>query len=102
MLRGAIAHSGHSPACSWSKFSRRFYSGEGSPSSITSLLYPPNQSSSGGTLHTPITVQGFVRSIRRQKNIAFVALGDGTTLNSLQVVLSPELANGYVFDLHTM
>jgi asparaginyl-tRNA synthetase len=35
-------------------------------------------------------VQGWVRSVRKQKKIAFAALGDGSTLDSLQAVLKPE------------
>ncbi len=36
-----------------------------------------------------ITVNGFVRSIRKQKHVAFAAIGDGSSLDSLQAVLSP-------------
>lgn len=35
-------------------------------------------------------VTGWVRSVRKQKKIAFAALGDGSTLDSLQAVLKPE------------
>lgn len=35
-------------------------------------------------------VNGWVRSVRKQKKIAFAALGDGSTLDSLQAVLKPE------------
>jgi asparaginyl-tRNA synthetase len=63
--------------------------------SIASLLYP-NSSSPKVAQNENITVNGFVRSVRKQKNIAFVALGDGTTSKSLQIVLSPDLASGYV------
>jgi asparaginyl-tRNA synthetase len=35
-------------------------------------------------------VHGWVRSVRKQKKIAFVALGDGSTLESLQAVLKPD------------
>lgn len=37
-----------------------------------------------------VTVKGWVRSVRKQKRIAFAALGDGSTSNSLQAVLKPE------------
>lgn len=37
-------------------------------------------------------VTGWVRSVRKQKKIAFAALGDGSTLDSLQAVLKPEQA----------
>jgi asparaginyl-tRNA synthetase len=35
-------------------------------------------------------VHGWVRSVRKQKKIAFAALGDGSTLESLQAVLKPD------------
>lgn len=35
-------------------------------------------------------VNGWVRSLRKQKKIAFAALGDGSTLEPLQAVLKPE------------
>jgi len=37
-------------------------------------------------------VNGWVRSVRKQKKIAFAALGDGSTLDSLQAVMKPEQA----------
>ncbi|WPG98035.1 asparaginyl-tRNA synthetase [Acrodontium crateriforme] len=37
-----------------------------------------------------VTVHGWVRSVRKQKRIAFAALGDGSSLESLQAVLKPE------------
>ncbi|KAK5114338.1 hypothetical protein LTR62_002590 [Meristemomyces frigidus] len=39
-----------------------------------------------------VDVYGWVRSLRRQKRVAFVALGDGSTLESLQAVLKPDQA----------
>lgn len=42
-----------------------------------------------------VVVNGFVRSIRKQKRVAFAAIGDGTTLEPLQAVLKPEQATGY-------
>lgn len=44
------------------------------------------------------SVQGWVRSVRKQKRIAFAAISDGSTTESLQAVLTPEdaakLSNG--------
>ncbi len=40
-----------------------------------------------------VCVKGWVRSLRRGKGVAFVALNDGSCFASLQIVLSPELAN---------
>lgn len=38
-----------------------------------------------------ITVRGWARTVRRGKEVAFIALNDGSCFASLQVVLSPEL-----------
>jgi len=37
-----------------------------------------------------VDVYGWVRSLRKQKKVAFAALGDGSTLDPLQAVLKPE------------
>jgi len=37
-----------------------------------------------------VAVDGWVRSVRKQKRIAFAALGDGSTVESLQAVLGPD------------
>lgn len=37
-----------------------------------------------------VDVYGWVRSLRRQKKIAFAAIGDGSTLEPLQAVLKPQ------------
>jgi asparaginyl-tRNA synthetase len=45
-----------------------------------------------------VTVCGWIRSYRDSKNMAFIALNDGTTLNHLQIVIDksklPEIADG--------
>lgn len=41
-----------------------------------------------------VTVHGFVQSLRKQKKVAFVALTDGSSIEPLQVVLSPDQAEG--------
>lgn len=45
-----------------------------------------------------VTVCGWVRSFRDSKNMAFIALNDGTTLNHLQIVIDksvlPEISEG--------
>jgi asparaginyl-tRNA synthetase len=43
-----------------------------------------------------LSVNGSVKSVRKQKRVAFAALGDGTTTQSLQAVLKPEDAAKYV------
>lgn len=39
-----------------------------------------------------ITVKGWVRSVRSQKQVAFVDLNDGSAFWNLQVVMPPEMA----------
>ena len=36
-----------------------------------------------------VTVKGWVRTKRGNKNVAFIALNDGTTINNIQVVVDP-------------
>jgi asparaginyl-tRNA synthetase len=43
-----------------------------------------------------LTVNGYVRTVRKQKRIAFAAIGDGSTLQTVQAVLPPQLAEGSV------
>lgn len=59
-----------------------------SPLSSSSQRSPPD----GGTL----TINGYVRTVRKQKRIAFAAIGDGSTLQTVQAVLAPQLAEGSV------
>lgn len=40
-----------------------------------------------------ICVKGWVRSVRRGKDVSFIALNDGTSFDSLQLVLAPDLDN---------
>ena len=47
-----------------------------------------------------VDVYGWVRSLRKQKKIAFAAVGDGSTLDSLQAVLEPEHAAQYVISIY--
>jgi asparaginyl-tRNA synthetase len=37
-------------------------------------------------------LNGFVRTVRKQKRVAFAAIGDGTSLDAVQAVLTPEQA----------
>ncbi|KAI8939560.1 hypothetical protein NX059_003324 [Plenodomus lindquistii] len=67
------------------------------PTNIAALLRPAPLSScsqdapSGGG---DLRINGFVRSVRKQKRIAFAAIGDGSTLQTVQAVLPPHLAEG--------
>ena len=45
----------------------------------------------GGECGTPVTVKGWVRSVRAGREIAFIALNDGSCLSSLQVVVEKSL-----------
>ncbi len=47
-----------------------------------------------------VSVKGWVRSVRKQKRVAFAAVSDGSTLESLQAVLRPDDAVGYEIQLH--
>ncbi|KAF2267685.1 asparaginyl-tRNA synthetase [Lojkania enalia] len=63
---------------------------------IATLLRESLPSSTQGPLPSgeTLTVNGYVRTVRKQKRIAFAALGDGSSLQPVQVVLTPEQANG--------
>jgi len=58
------------------------------PATIRSIL----QSSTAGT--TPIQATGWIRSLRRQKNVAFLQLNDGSSPRDLQVVLGSDQVEG--------
>jgi aspartyl/asparaginyl-tRNA synthetase len=49
-----------------------------------------------------LKVDGYVRTVRKQKRVAFAAIGDGSTLQTVQAVLPPELAEGSVKLLSTI
>ncbi|KAH3906407.1 hypothetical protein HBI56_198540 [Parastagonospora nodorum] len=68
------------------------------PNNIAELLRPsPSQISSAQPSASDgqsLTVNGYVRTVRKQKRIAFAAIGDGSTLQTVQAVLPPQLAEG--------
>lgn len=41
-------------------------------------------------------MQGFIRSVRKQKRFAFAEITDGSTVQPLQAILKPEQAAEYV------
>jgi asparaginyl-tRNA synthetase len=43
-----------------------------------------------------VTITGFVKSLRRQKRVAFAAISDGSSPDGLQAVLEPEVAKACV------
>jgi asparaginyl-tRNA synthetase len=60
------------------------------PANIASLL---QSSANNIDESTPeIEVNGYVRTIRKQKRIAFAAIGDGSSLQPVQAVLTPDQA----------
>ncbi|KAL8669168.1 MAG: hypothetical protein Q9168_006230 [Polycauliona sp. 1 TL-2023] len=66
----------------------------------TQTLQPPNIAGalalrpSDDRENVTIQVSGTVRTVRKQKHRAFLQLGDGSTVHSLQAVLSPAHAHG--------
>lgn len=70
------------------------------PTNIAELLTPASPLSSspsrGPSDSETLTVHGYVRSVRKQKRIAFAAIGDGSTLQIVQAVLPPQLAEELV------
>ncbi|KAF2658140.1 asparaginyl-tRNA synthetase [Lophiostoma macrostomum CBS 122681] len=66
---------------------RRCSSSSSPTSTIASLLSP--------TPPCPtLTLNGFVRTVRKQKRVAFAAIGDGSSMQTVQAVLTPEQADG--------
>jgi asparaginyl-tRNA synthetase len=67
------------------------------PTNLAELLRPasPLSSTLPQGLET-LTIHGYVRSVRKQKRIAFAVIGDGSTLQTVQAVLSPQLAEELV------
>jgi asparaginyl-tRNA synthetase len=43
-----------------------------------------------------VTLKGFIRSVRKQKRFAFAEISDGSTVKSLQAILTPDQAAEYV------
>jgi hypothetical protein len=74
----------HSPAS-------RFYHSSGPPCLTVAKLL--NSSPSDRS----VAVNGFIRSIRNQKARSFAVIGDGTSLEPLQALLTPVQAQRYVF-----
>ena len=47
-------------------------------------------------LPTKITINGWIRSNRNSKNVGFLDLNDGSSLNNLQVVYNPKVESGKI------
>ncbi|KAI4100518.1 MAG: hypothetical protein L6R37_005433 [Teloschistes peruensis] len=68
--------------------------------STTNLRLPNISSALALRIHhdqqnTAIEVVGSVRTVRKQKSLAFLSIGDGSTVDVLQAVLHPDQAQGY-------
>jgi len=49
---------------------------------------------------TNVVVNGFIRSVRKQKTMSFAAVGDGSSLEPLQALLTPQQADRSVLPPH--
>lgn len=58
---------------------------------LATLLQVSSRTHDDG-LDMDMTVTGYVRSIRKQKRVAFAAIGDGSNLHPVQAVLDPDQA----------
>lgn len=77
---------------------RRNHAASSTPTIAALLRTPPSQlppqpPAPPGHL---LTLNAFVRSVRKQKRVAFAALGDGSSLQTVQAVLTPQQADGSV------
>ncbi|MGL1887900.1 MAG: asparagine--tRNA ligase [Reichenbachiella sp.] len=52
-----------------------------------------------GEVGSSIIVKGWVRTKRQNKNVAFIALNDGSTINNLQLVADPNVINESILKL---
>lgn len=73
-------------------FARSFTSHSCLPPTIKQILsFTPSTSHRQHDHDTSTTVHGWIKSVRRQKNVSFAIVNDGTTLKGLQAVfLHPE------------
>ncbi len=60
---------------------------------MTRLIRTPVKQALAAEQGGEICVKGWVRSVRRGKEVSFIELNDGSCLGSLQLVLGPELNN---------
>ncbi|CAA9965801.1 AsnS Aspartyl-asparaginyl-tRNA synthetase [Pyrenophora teres f. maculata] len=85
---GAVLMGRESRALAWSLLGAPSVSPR--PDSDTDTIDEAQERRDGETL----TINGYVRTVRKQKRIAFAAIGDGSTLQTVQAVLAPQLAEG--------
>lgn len=70
---------------------RRYISSSGATFTVAQLLESDTVSQDAPS-DKSVTLNGFVRTVRKQKRVAFAAIGDGTSLDAVQAVLTPEQA----------
>ena len=70
---------------------QRYITTSGRVHTVAQLL-GANASAQSTTHDEAVTLNGFVRSVRKQKRVAFAAIGDGSSLNAVQAVLTPAQA----------
>jgi asparaginyl-tRNA synthetase len=79
-----------------SSHSRRFYHSSSPPClTVSKLLDSPPSTDN-------VTVNGFIRSIRNQKARSFAVIGDGTSLQPLQALLTPAQAQRHFSSLRAL
>lgn len=66
------------------------------PSIATLLSTKTTNLTTPSTQQQEYKVNGYIRSVRKQKHVAFAALGDGSTIEPLQVVLNPRQAERWI------
>lgn len=59
------------------------------------LILRVSQAMSGIELGADVTVQGWVRSVRSQKENLFIHVSDGSSLDPLQIIASSDLHSPY-------
>ncbi|KIW02798.1 asparagine-tRNA ligase [Verruconis gallopava] len=69
---------------------RRHISTTTPATTVAQLLRSTAEASSSLSTQGPVTLNGFVRTVRKQKRVAFAAIGDGTSLDAVQAVLTPD------------
>lgn len=75
--------------------SRPFHNGSDLPER-TSHAKLQQQGTQGSSDPLKVRIQGLVRSIRKQKKVAFANIADGSTYGPVQAVISPDKAARYV------
>jgi hypothetical protein len=84
--KNLFAESGHVAVQVSSMLLRRFASTSTLPPTIRQLLSSPQPTSQ----ETKVQLGGWIKSVRRQKNVTFAVINDGSCASGLQAVLKPD------------